>query len=256
MVPYRRHELIVSAARELKFVPIDELVKLTGTSRTTIRRDIADLSGQGKIEKVHGGISFSGENGSSANSYYYRNREKVFQSEKTAIGKAAQRYIHDGDVIVLINGTTTTQVARHIQASKHVSVITNGIDIVNELRVKPNVEVILLGGIVNYAHDVIVGPTVVKMLEQFNPSKMVTGAGGITEEKGLTIYNFIGASNFHEIVERVGEIIVVADRSKFGRNVLVQGAPLDKIGAVVTDRGVPRDYVQMLKRHDIECTLA
>jgi DeoR/GlpR family transcriptional regulator of sugar metabolism len=234
MVPYKRHELILTAVRELKFVPIDELVELTGSSRTTIRRDIADLSGQGKIEKVRGGISFSGENGSSVTSYYYKNREKVFHAEKTAIGKAAQQYIHDGDVIVLINGTTTAQVARHIHESK----------------------VILLGGIVNYAHDVIVGPTVVKMLEEFNPSKMITGAGGVTAEKGLTIYNFIGASNFHEIVERVGEIIVVADRSKFGRNVLVQGAPLEKISAVVTDRGVSADYVKMLKRYDIGCTLA
>lgn len=248
--------LILAKAREQKFVPIENLLDLTESSLTTIRRDINCLADQGKIRKTRGGISYIGIVDFSDNSFNYIPREKQYQKEKEAIGRAAQRLIEDGDIIILINGTTTSQVAKHIDENKRLTIITNGIDIVSALRYKTNIEVILLGGIVNYSQNVVAGPTIIKMLAEINPSKMITGMGGITEEKGGTIYDFVGSSDFKEIVDRVQDVIVVADHSKFGRNVLVQGAPLSKITTVITDKEISPEFIEVFKRHNINYNLA
>ena len=58
-------------------------------------------------------------------------------------------------------------------------------------------------GVVIYPNNIVIGPTIVKMLEEFNPSKIIMGAGGITEEKGVTIYDFIGASYFTKLAKKL-----------------------------------------------------
>ena len=111
-------------------------------------------------------------------------------------------------------------------------------------------------GVVIYPNNIVIGPTIVKMLEEFNPSKIIMGAGGITEEKGVTIYDFIGASYFTKLVKKVDEKIVVSDHSKFGRNVLAQVIPLDEINTIITDGELPPGYIEVFKNLHINCILA
>ncbi len=257
MVPYERYEKIMKTVSESKFVSIDDLLKITKSSLTTLRRDINYLSrSKGKIKKTRGGITCVEESLSNNGSFFYKNREILFYREKEAIGIAAQNYIEDGDIIILTNGTTTSQVAKHIDSNKQVTVITSGIDIVAALSNKANVNVILLGGIVIYSEQLITGPSISKMLQDLNPSKIISGAGGITEEKGITIYDFMGSSYFIELFEKASEKIIVADHSKFGRDVLVHVAPLEKINTIVTDQSVPPHYIDVFNRLHINYTLA
>ena len=256
MFPFERNELIMQAVCEKQFISINELLKITNSSLTTLRRDINYLAENGKIKKTRGGITFIAEIAFNNSSFFYKNREKFFHEEKIAIGIAVQNIIEDGDIIILTNGTTTYQVARHIDEKKHVTVLTNGIDIVSALSNKSNIEVILLGGVINYSHNVIAGPSVPKMLQDFNPSKIISGAGGISEEKGITIYDFMGSSYFIKLFEKADEKIVVADHSKFDRNVLVQIAPLEAIDSIVTDKEVPPKYIEIFKKKNINYILA
>ena len=180
MLPFERHEAILDACRKSKQLKIDDLLAITGCSISTLRRDINQLLERGSIRKLRGGVSCVEESKLSGN-LLYKHRRRLFQREKEAIGIATQEYIHDGDVVVLLYGTTTIHVARHMDPNKNITLITNGIDVVFELRNKPNVKVIALGGIVDYSNNCIEGPTVPRMLQEFNPSKIILGAGGITE---------------------------------------------------------------------------
>jgi DeoR/GlpR family transcriptional regulator of sugar metabolism len=51
-------------------------------------------------------------------------------------------------------------------------------------------------------------------------------------------------------------MIVVADHSKFGRNVLVQAFPFDSIRKVVTDEKISDEYVILFKKYEIEHFIA
>lgn len=50
------------------------------------------------------------------------------------------------------------------------------------------------------------------------------------------------------MIELSKEVFVAADSSKFGRDVTIAIAPLDKIDAIVTDNLVDRSYAAKFKR--------
>ena len=82
------------------------------------------------------------------------------------------------------------------------------------------------------------------------------GSGGITEEKGLTVYDLMTATDYPKMLSIAKEIIVVADHSKIGRDVLAHIAPLDIIDTIITDEGVNPEYINMFKKYQINCVLA
>jgi DeoR family fructose operon transcriptional repressor len=256
MLPYERHERILTALRADRFIKIEDLLRITGSSLSTLRRDINQLAEAGRIRKSRGGVLLEGESKGEESSFLYLNREKLYKSEKERIGRATQQFIEDGDFLVLLNGTTTIAVARSLSPDKRLTIITNGIDIVTALRDKPNVQVILLGGIVDYAHYVMTGPMVLRDLGDLHATKLISGAGGITAEKGVTVYPYMVSAYYGRIVGMVEQVIVVADHSKFGRNALVQAIELDQIDTLITDRGVEPVHLELLERHGISCILA
>jgi len=255
MLPFERREIILDACRKSKRIKINELLELTRCSMATLRRDINFLLKKGSIRKFRGGVSYA-EQPHLKGDLRYNHRLQLYSREKEAIGLAAQKYIQDGEVIVLLYGTTTIHVARHIDPNKNITLITNGIDVVFELRNKPNVKVIVLGGIINYSNNCIEGPTVPRMLQKFNNSKVILGAGGITEEKGITNYEFLGSTYVSEIVKLCSKIIVVADHSKFGRNVLTKVMPFEDVNVFITDSGVSADFIKLFKKYAIEYKIA
>lgn len=251
MHAFERQEIILETCRAAGRITNEELIKTTGSSISTLRRDINALYRKGIINKIRGGISINQRMALQGN-FMYEQRMREHYREKEAIGKAAQEFIQDGDILVLLYGTTTIHVARQIDPNKNITLITNGIDIVYECRNKPNIKIIILGGIINYSNNCIEGPTVPKMLMEFNPSKIILGAGGITEEKGITNYEFLGSTYVSEIVKLFDEIIIVADYSKFGRNVLTNVMPFNDVSIFVTDSGVPKQYLEKLEKYSID----
>ncbi len=253
MIPYERCEKILNLAQRKDFVTISDLLQIVdGCSIATLRRDIDRLANQGRIEKIRGGVRYKKADQQSDSSYLYRNREKLFMREKELIGQAAQEFVIENDVILLTDGTTTSQVAKHIDPRKHVTVITNGLDVISHLSDKENLNVILLGGIVDFSCNVITGHSVHAMLDELNPTKLIMGAGGITEEKGITCYDFLQSSFLSKIIKEVQTCIIVADHSKFDRNALVQIADLDCADVVITDRGIPPKYSGIFERQGIQ----
>jgi DeoR family fructose operon transcriptional repressor len=95
-----------------------------------------------------------------------------------------------------------------------------------------------------------------KMLEDLHPSKVIMGAGGITEERGITGYDFLNSTFLKRVIERVTSCIIVADHSKFDRNVLVHIAPLEAVDVVITDSKVPSRYLDIFERFHIEHCIA
>ena len=255
MYPFERRDIILEACRTSGRISSRELIKITGSSVSTLRRDIDALCRKGTVKKIRGGISINNQPHGRGN-FMYESRMNQNYLEKEAIGRAAQEFIHEGDIMVLLYGTTMIHVARQIDANKNLTIITNGIDIVHECRNKPNLRVILLGGSVDYSNNCIEGPTVPRMLKEFNPSKVILGAGGITEEKGVTNYEFLNTTYVAEIVDLCEQTIIVADHSKFGKNVLTKVMPFKRMGVVITDDKVPAFYKSKFKEYGIDFRIA
>ena len=80
---------------------------------------------------------------------------------------------------------------------------------------------------------------------ELNILKAFICASGITIEKGISDYNLEEALTRKKIIELSKEIYVATDHAKFGKDVTVGIAPLDKIDYIITDANVNKDWLNL-----------
>ena len=103
MKPDERRERIATIVREASRASVDELAAMLDISRETVRRDLALLSEQGVLRKVHGGaVHFQTARESPLN-----DRKATARIEKSAIARRAAQLFEPGDSILIDAGTTT-----------------------------------------------------------------------------------------------------------------------------------------------------
>ena len=103
-----------------------------------MRRDLIQLSKDGLVERGHGGAAPRRPRRSQGlPELPVLERAGLRVSEKRTIGRAAARYVEDGDVILINGGTTTAEMVPFLGAARDVTVITNGLNIASLLAPLP-----------------------------------------------------------------------------------------------------------------------
>jgi DeoR/GlpR family transcriptional regulator of sugar metabolism len=176
-------------------------------------------------------------------------------SEKEAIGKKCSEFIHDGDCIFLDSGSTTYQIAKNLSTKKNLTILTNSLFIVNEL-LPTDFELIIIGGKIRHDEYSVVTYDYIFNFSELNIQKSFLCAGGITAEKGISDFNMHEAVTRKKIIERSKEIFIAADSSKFGRDVTVSIAPLEKINYLITDNNLSTSDALRFKNTSVSLLLA
>ncbi len=120
---------------------LQELIDRTGSSASTIRRDLSKLQQLGKLQRVHGGAMLKENRMVEANL-----TEKLATNldEKKMIAKIAANQINDNECLFIDAGSSTLELIKYIQA-KDIIVVTNGLTHVEAL-LKKVLKTIMLGG--------------------------------------------------------------------------------------------------------------
>ncbi|MEK4235243.1 DeoR/GlpR family DNA-binding transcription regulator [Paenibacillus sp. NPDC058367] len=243
MFPLERQKKIIEILMFKKVQKLPELAEELNISIDTLRRDINLLDKQGKIKKIYGGIklveSEFAESPMDA-------RMVGHLEEKKMIAQKCSEYINDGDCIYLDSGSTTYQIAKYIKNKKNLTVITNSIPVVNEL-MNSAVELIIIGGKVRLNEQSVIAYDYLFNFSELNILKAFICASGITLEKGISDYNLEEAQTRKKIIDLSKEVYVAADHTKFGKDVTIGIASLDKIGYIITDRNIDRSFQQKFK---------
>jgi DeoR family transcriptional regulator of aga operon len=211
-------------------VSVTELCERLGVSAATVRRDLELLEEQRLLTRTHGGavaqmVSYE---------LPLRYRSERRQAQKRGIGQEAARRVHDGAVIGLTGGTTTTEVARAI-AHMPLTVVTNALNIASELAIRPNIKLVVTGGVARSETYELVGPIADGVVADLNLDLVFIGSDGISAAAGLTTHHEIEAHTDRAIMDRAARVVVVADSSKLGRVAFVQIAPIEAVHELVTD---------------------
>lgn len=90
-----------------------DMSEYLNVSQATIRRDLKELQKQGVIRRTHGGAVLNGI--STTFEYQYHDKVAMMMDEKERIAIQAALEIEDGDAVFLDSGTTTYQIAQHLQ---------------------------------------------------------------------------------------------------------------------------------------------
>ncbi len=250
LVESRRRALLDLVSRQ-GFATLEELVRATGASESTIRRDLEALDQLGSIKRTHGGAVWSGEVQAMP---ALDDRVTSAAEEKRAIGRAVAELVEDGDTVLLDGGTTTLEVARAL-VGRPLQVVTNSLPIAGLLASSKETDLILIGGYVYPRTGVAMGPLAVATMQGIRVRLAVLGAGGITSE-GIFNSNSLLVETERQMMTCGQETVIAADHSKFGRLALTRLCGLDEVDRVVTDPGISEPVREMLEEADVAITLA
>ena len=249
MLPAERRARIVAALRAQPAVRVTSLSEDLGVSEITIRRDLVLLEHEGVLSRTHGGAmrrDFAGQAG-------LDDGPDPHAAEKDAIACAAAAMIEPRDTVFLGSGTTVALVVRHIDPRLEARVVTPNLAAVAEVR-GLRVELVFLGGLYRPQLDSVEGSWPLDMIQQFNADKAFLGADCIDVRAGLTTVSIAAAGLELAMVRRTrGEVVVLADHSKFERVGPVVICPLDQVDVVVTDGGVAPDVCKRIERAGPRC---
>jgi DeoR family transcriptional regulator of aga operon len=232
-------------------VDVSELAVELGVSEATVRRDLQALAGQRLLERAHGGALFQ----STAYELPVRYRAGHARAEKQRIARAALERVSDGDVIALTGGTTTTEIGRGLAHRAEVSVVTNALNIAAELCVRPNLKLIVTGGVSRSASYELVGPLAESTLSNINIDIAFIGVDGVDRDAGLTTQNETEAATNRALIERSRKAIVVADSSNLGRVVFASICPLSAVAELITDSGADPAQLEALRTSGLKVTV-
>ena len=122
----------------------------------------------------------------------------------------------EGTAIGLTGGTTTTEVARALVALPRLTVVTNSLNIASELAVRPNLKLVVTGGVARAESYELVGPLAEATLAGLNIDMVFVGVDGISARAGLTTHHEVEAHTNRALIDRAQVVTVVADSSKLG----------------------------------------
>jgi DeoR family transcriptional regulator of aga operon len=256
---HSRLNAVLDAMTAAGHVDVYELARELLVSPSTIRRDLNFLAEQQLLSRTHGGAV-----GTTVNyDLPVRYRRTAKSTEKVRIGQAVARLIPSGSVIGLSGGTTTTEAARALAGEdpdgdpdgKQVTIVTNAINIANELTVRRRIKLIVTGGVSRLHSFELTGPLAYAALGQFDLDVAVLGVNALDPEWGAKVSDDDEASINRLMAERAARVIIAADASKLSARAFARVCPLSAIDCVVTGRTGDPAAVEKIRAAGVEVVL-
>ena len=232
-------------------VGVGDLAETLGVSAATVRRDLQLLEEQRLLARTHGGAVAHGV----LYELPLRYRSARRQEDKARIAKAAAQRVADGSAIGMTGGTTTTEVARALSDRRQLTVVTNSLNIASELAVRPNLKLVVTGGVARAESYELVGPLAEAALASFNLDVVLVGVDGISVAAGLTTHHDVEAHTNRALIARARCVVVVTDSSKIGQVAFARICDLESVDEVISDTGADDEEVGRLREAGVEVTL-
>jgi len=232
-------------------VGVAQLAERLGVSAATVRRDLELLEQQRMLSRTHGGAVAQGV----LYELPLRYKGARHQEEKRRIAREAASRVADGSAVGLTGGTTTTEVARMLVDRQRLTVVTNALNIAGELAVRPNLKLVVTGGVARPESYELVGPLAEQSLAELNLDVVFLGVDGITPEAGLTTHHEVEAHTNRALIERATRSVVVADSSKLGKAAFARICTIDRVGELITDQGADPEAVDALRSAGLGVTI-
>jgi len=84
---------------------------------------------------------------------------------------------------------------------------------------------------------------------------VIMGIGSVTAG-GISDSNSVNVESICAMIRDARKVVIVADRSKFGRDSMIHVVALSEIDQIVSDKDLDPEFQEMLKNNNVECILA
>ena len=253
MLRSARHIQIRQLVETNGHVTVGELKRALGVSKATIRRDLDVLAQSGWVRRTLGGAVSIDHAGKEPPIFH---RQSEYQIEKQRIGRQAADLVTEGQTIFLGSGTTVHEVARSVRDVPGLTVVTNALNVVNELVEWDNIELIVIGGMFRQSELSMVGHVAERAILEFRADKAIIGMRGIDPVHGLTSDYLPEAITDRAILSISPCNILVADHSKLGRVSPVFLAPITSAHVLISDEAAPLEIMSEIRELGLDVQLA
>jgi len=236
------------------FASIKELSKKLEVSEMTIRRDIRELSKNNVVTLIPGGAILKRNPPMEIDEekYLIQTAESVMLEEKVKISRKAASLIKPNDVIIIDTGSTTENLPKFIPENIPLTVICYTLNILFNVYENKNWKLIFPGG---YFHDdtlMFERPEGIDMIKKIRANKAFISAAGVSEKLGVTCATDYEKETKKAVIESSDSKILLVDSSKFGKIKISHFANLTDFDVVITDSGISKEFVEIIKNIGIE----
>ncbi|WP_084631122.1 DeoR/GlpR family DNA-binding transcription regulator [Demequina aestuarii] len=247
----QRREAILTAVFEQGTVLTRDLAARLGVSEVTIRTDFEVLEQQGRVARVHGGVTMSE---TPLMGFDARSTQNV--EAKQRIAAAAARLIRDGSTVILDSGTTIYSLARQLPTVTDLVVLTPGVNIALTLMDVSGVQLRLLGGRMVPRIAATVGSPRQQGIEGEIAHIAFLGAGGMDSDHDVVEGSFDIAESKRALAAIARRKVLLADASKwftYDRHKVMNVSGFD---TVITDDAMPALTQDAIRATGVELIVA
>lgn len=241
---FQRREKILQILRQKRQMSVEQLARQVNVSDWTIRRDLAEMEIARLVRRYYGGVALAIEPDALHAMAF---NAETQAAAKAAIGRAAAQLIKTNQFVALAAGTTTTQVGLALRGRSNLAIMTNALNIAQELSREPGIQVTCAGGEVHGDYYTLTGPVTERALSTHYYDVAVVGVSGISIEQGFSVNSQANAVSINIMLRNAHKRIVVADHTKFGRVSYAFLAHLSDIHIIVTDAAPPPAFIRHLE---------
>jgi DeoR/GlpR family transcriptional regulator of sugar metabolism len=253
MLPNQRRDKILELLKEDGSAKVIDLAKIFKVTEVTVRQDLEKLEKDGLLVREHGG-AFLKNIKDQVSSFSLANQSNM--DKKALIADKCLEFIESGDTIILDSGSTTTEIAKRLKGIKHLTVITNALNIALMLGAEPGIEVIMTGGEFKPPTLSLTGQKAADFFKGINVQKLFLATAGLSLKYGLTYPSISDLVVKKAMIESAETTYLVADSTKIGMSAFASLGSLSLIDYIITDAGIEEKYKNVLKENEIELIIA
>ncbi len=229
MLKEERHAFILHHVNLHNKVLSADLSQQMNVSDDTIRRDLQQLSDEGKIIKVHGGaLSHSFHSG------HHTPKELYAYKQKTIIAQKAASLIKDGMFVLSGGGTTIIELARALPPVLHATFISGSISALFEYSSHPNIEVISIGDKISKNSKITIGRDAISKIKEIKADLCFLGVNAINLE-GMSDNDWDVVQIKKAMIESTRKLICLTISEKINSQQPIQVCDIKKIDMLITE---------------------
>lgn len=229
-----RLKALAAALLQRGVLHLREAAALLGVSEMTVRRDIA--TSPERFAYLGGHIVSAGDIGGGA--YVLDQEADSHAKAKAQACAAALALLQEDDTVFLDCGSTLVHLADQIPPGLRLTAVCYSLNLAEILSRKPDVRLILLGGVYHAASASFASSEALEALGRLGINKAFVSAGGVHGERGVSCSNFYEVPIKQKAMAGALERHLVVDSSKCGKIRPAFFARLEQFDTVVTEAGV------------------
>ena len=216
---------------------ISELIKDTGASEATIRRDFQKLEEQGSLRRIPGGAIRPIQSGfmTQSSEIGMHHRMSINAESKEAVARLACETIKDGECIFLDGGSSIVPMIHYLK-DRPIRIITHNNLLIAQLDDHVKADIIAIGGSYSREYAMNTGAEAVRQVQQYCYDRCFISCVAFNLADGMTYTTETETRDVKiAAIENSSHSYLLVDRSKENMKAFCRMLPLSSFETVYSD---------------------